>query len=76
MDMATFGEYFPSVVTRDSPCWIPGTAPMIEGPRLRTRDNTCLPDALQNTRKYPIVCISINITFDTELWSELCASPG
>ena len=33
-------------------------------------------DALQNTRKYPIVCSSINITFDTELWSELCASPG
>ena len=32
--------------------------------------------ALQNTRKYPIVCSSINITFDTELWSELCASPG
>ena len=31
---------------------------------------------LQNTRKYPIVCCSINITFDTELWSELCASPG
>ena len=29
-----------------------------------------------NTRKYPIVCHSINITFDTELWSELCASPG
>ena len=29
VDMATFGEYFPSVVTRDSPCWIPGTAPMI-----------------------------------------------
>ena len=25
----TFGEYFPSVVTRDSPRWIPGTAPMI-----------------------------------------------
>ena len=25
IDMATFGEYFPSVVTRDSPCWIPGT---------------------------------------------------
>ena len=25
---------------------------------------------------YPIVCSSINITFDTELWSELCASPG
>ena len=22
--MATFGEYTPSVVTRDSPCWIPG----------------------------------------------------
>ena len=33
-------------------------------------------DVLQNTRKYPIVCSSINITFDTELWSELCASPG
>ena len=33
-------------------------------------------DALQNTRKYPIVCSSISITFDTELWSELCASPG
>ena len=31
IDMATFGEYWPSVVTvtRDSPCWIPGTAPMI-----------------------------------------------
>ena len=29
-----------------------------------------------NTRKYPIVCHSINRTFDTELWSELCASPG
>ena len=29
IDMATFGEYTPSVVTRDSPCWIPGTAPMI-----------------------------------------------
>ena len=33
-------------------------------------------DALQNTRKYPIVCSSINITLDTDLWSELCASPG
>ena len=33
-------------------------------------------DALQNTKKYPIVCSSINITFDTELCSELCASPG
>ena len=33
-------------------------------------------DALQNTRRYPIVCSSINITFDTELWSELCAPPG
>ena len=29
IDMATFGEYTPSVVTRDSPCWISGTAPMI-----------------------------------------------
>ena len=28
IDIAAFGEYFPSVVTRDSPCWIPGTAPM------------------------------------------------
>ena len=28
-------------------------------------------DALKNTRKYPIVCSSIIITFDTELWSEL-----
>ena len=27
--MTTFGEYRPSVVTRDSPCWIPGTAPII-----------------------------------------------
>ena len=24
-------------------------------------------DALQNTKKYPIVCSSLNITFDTEL---------
>ena len=32
-------------------------------------------NALQH-KKYPIVCNSINITFDTELWSELCASPG
>ena len=29
--MATFGEYNPTVVTRDSPCWIPGTGPMIFG---------------------------------------------
>ena len=29
IDMATFGEQGPTVVTRDSPCWIPGTAPMI-----------------------------------------------
>ena len=29
LDMATFGEYTPSVVTCDSPCWISGTAPMI-----------------------------------------------
>ena len=29
IDMATFGEYTPSVVTRDSPCCISGTAPMI-----------------------------------------------
>ena len=29
IDMATFGEYNPTVVTLDSPCLIPGTAPMI-----------------------------------------------
>ena len=29
IDMATFGEYNPTVVTRDSPRWTPGRAPMI-----------------------------------------------
>ena len=35
IEMATFSEYNPTVVTRDSPCWIPGT---------------CLPDTLYNIR--------------------------
>ena len=43
--MATFGEYGPTVVTPDSPCWIPGTPPMILGTQvahtyLPTRDMT------------------------------------
>ena len=35
--MATFGKYNATVVTRNQPCWIPGTAPTIEGPRMPTR---------------------------------------
>ena len=44
--MATFGEYKRTVVTRDSPCCTGFLAQLqrFEGPRLRTRDNTCLPD--------------------------------
>ena len=34
------------------------------------------PMFFKNTRKYPIVMKCINRTFDTELWSELCASSG